>query len=189
MNTSKKRVLIFPCGSEIGLEVNRALSNDIHFEMYGASSLPDHGKFVFKNYIEGIPFVDKENFIDEIEVNYLGCINIALASHKYLKETKGSLIFYTSSSYTRGRALYSIYSSSKAAVVNLTQAISEEWENDNIRVNVINPERTATPMKYANFGKEPEETLLSPQKVAEESLNVLLSDYTGQVIDIRKINY
>ena len=53
----KKRILVFPCGSEIGLEVNRALSNDIHFEMYGASSLPDHGKFVFKNYIEGVPFV------------------------------------------------------------------------------------------------------------------------------------
>lgn len=63
----KKRILVFPCGSEIGLEVNRALSSDIHFEMYGASSLPDHGKFVFKNYIEGVPFVDEENFIDEIE--------------------------------------------------------------------------------------------------------------------------
>lgn len=59
----KKRVLIFPCGSEIGLEVNRALANDIHFEMFGASSLPDHGKFVFKNYIEGVPFVDSDNFV------------------------------------------------------------------------------------------------------------------------------
>ena len=127
--------------------------------------------------------------IEEIQINYLGCINIALASYKYLKETKGNLIFYTSSSYTRGRALYSIYSSTKAAVVNLTQAIAEEWENDNIRVNVINPERTATPMRYANFGKEPEETLLSAQKVAEETLKALLSDYTGQVIDVRKVSY
>jgi len=67
MSDNKKRILIFPCGSEIGLEVNRALANDIHFEMFGASSLPDHGKFVYKNYIEGVPFVDKENFIDEIE--------------------------------------------------------------------------------------------------------------------------
>ena len=66
MNTIKKRVLIFPCGSEIGLEINRALANDIHFELFGASSLPDHGKFVYKNYIEGIPFVDKDDFILEI---------------------------------------------------------------------------------------------------------------------------
>ncbi len=62
----KKNILVFPCGSEIGLEINRALANDIHFEMFGASSLPDHGKFVYKNYIEGVPFVDNDNFIDEI---------------------------------------------------------------------------------------------------------------------------
>ena len=64
--TNKKRVLIFPCGSEIGLEVNRALAKDIHFEMFGASSFPDHGKFVYKNYIEGVPFVDSDNFITSI---------------------------------------------------------------------------------------------------------------------------
>ena len=63
---TKKNILIFPCGSEIGLEINRALANDIHFEMFGASSLPDHGKFVYKNYIEDVPFVDKANFIDGI---------------------------------------------------------------------------------------------------------------------------
>lgn len=63
---NKRRILVFPCGSEIGLEINRALANDIHFEMFGASSLPDHGKFVYKNYIEDVPFVDKANFIDEI---------------------------------------------------------------------------------------------------------------------------
>jgi predicted ATP-grasp superfamily ATP-dependent carboligase len=62
-----KRVLIFPCGTEIGLEINRALASSIHFEMYGASSLADHGRFVYKNYIEGIPFADDENFISEIE--------------------------------------------------------------------------------------------------------------------------
>ncbi len=62
----KKNVLIFPCGSEIGLEINRALSNDIHFEMFGASSTPDHGRFVYKNYIEGLPFVDDDSFIYEI---------------------------------------------------------------------------------------------------------------------------
>ncbi len=29
----KKRVLVFPCGSEIALEINRALKDSIHFEM------------------------------------------------------------------------------------------------------------------------------------------------------------
>ena len=34
---------------------------------------------------------------------------------------------FTSSSYTRGRSGYSLYSSAKAAVVNLTQALADEW--------------------------------------------------------------
>ena len=66
MMISKKRVLVFPCGSEIGLEINRSLAKDIHFEMFGASSVPDHGRFVYKNYIEGIPYVNSEDFIFSI---------------------------------------------------------------------------------------------------------------------------
>lgn len=80
-----------------------------------------------------------------IAVNYTGCVNIALAAYPYLKETHGKLIFFTSSSYTRGRALYSIYSSTKAAIVNLVQALAQEWESQGIKVNCINPERTKTP--------------------------------------------
>lgn len=124
--------------------------------------------------------------IKEIEINYIGCINAAKASYQYLKETKGCLVFFTSSSYTRGRQLYSIYSSTKAAVVNLSQALSEEWAKDGIRINVVNPERTRTPMRFNNFGEEPVNSLLSPDKVADSTLNVLLSDFSGQVIDVRR---
>ncbi|MDR2779450.1 MAG: 2-C-methyl-D-erythritol 4-phosphate cytidylyltransferase [Puniceicoccales bacterium] len=123
---------------------------------------------------------------DEIETNYIGCINVARASHDYLKRSKGALLFFTSSSHTRGRASYSIYSSTKAAIVNLAQALSEEWTSDGIRINIINPARTSTPMRLSNFGEEPPETLLSPQFVAEKALRALLQDYTGQVIDCTK---
>lgn len=68
-----------------------------------------------------------------------------------------------------GRALYSTYSSTKAGVVNLTQALAEELASENIRINVINPERTATPMRLKAFGNEPPESLLQPEKVAEAS--------------------
>ena len=120
-----------------------------------------------------------------IRTNYDGMVNIAIESFPYLKETKGQLLLYTSSSYTRGRALYSIYSSTKAAVVNFMQAISQEWEADDIRVNVMNPERTKTPMRVRNFGNEPEGTLLDSASVAEASLKTLISDLTGQVFDVR----
>lgn len=127
-----------------------------------------------------------EDIQDEVAINYMGCVNIALLSKKYLLRSKGSLIFYTSSSYTRGRALYSIYSSTKAAIVNLSQALAEEWEKDGIKINVINPERTKTPMRFENFGKEPDETLLKPEQVAEVTLNTLLSNFTGQIVDVKR---
>ena len=62
----KKNILVFPCGSEIGLEINRALSHSTHFTLYGGNSVDDHGKFVYTNYISQIPFIDNPNFIDEI---------------------------------------------------------------------------------------------------------------------------
>jgi len=83
--------------------------------------------------------------------------------------------------------LYSIYSSSKAGIVNLAQALSEEYASDGVRINTINPERTATPMRYKAFGKEPLDSLLKPEDVALITLKTSLSDLTGEVIDVRKI--
>ena len=59
-------VLVFPCGSEVGLELNRALRDVYFIRLIGASSVQDHGKCVYENYIEGIPFVDSPDFIDRI---------------------------------------------------------------------------------------------------------------------------
>ncbi len=122
----------------------------------------------------------------EIEINYIGSINVVKASIPYLKETHGGILLFTSSSYTRGRALYSTYSSTKAGIVNLSQALAEELAFDNIRINTINPERCATPMRFRAFGKEPEGSLLQPEKVAVASLKTLLSNLTGQVIDVKR---
>ena len=129
---------------------------------------------------------DIEDVKKDIEINYIGAINVSKASIPYLKKTQGGILQFTSSSYTRGRALYSTYSSTKAGIVNLVQALAEELLPDKIRINVINPERCATPMRFKAFGKEPEDSLLSPEKAAEVSLKTLLSDLTGQVIDVRR---
>lgn len=120
-----------------------------------------------------------------IRTNYDGMVNVAMSAFQYLKESHGQLLLYTSSSYTRGRAFYSIYSSTKAAAVNFMQALAQEWESYGIRVNVINPERTNTPMRTKNFGIEPPDTLLEASEVAEVSLKTLLLDITGQVVDVK----
>ncbi|SHK46114.1 2-C-methyl-D-erythritol 4-phosphate cytidylyltransferase [Nocardiopsis flavescens] len=129
---------------------------------------------------------DPATIEEALRVNYLAPVHIARASFPYLAQTGGQLLLYTSSSYTRGRAEYSLYSSTKAATVNLTQALADEWSGDGVRINCINPERTRTPMRTKAFGEEPAGTLLSAGKVARTSLDVLLSDLTGHVVDVRR---
>ncbi|MGY3518319.1 D-ribitol-5-phosphate cytidylyltransferase [Micromonospora sp. PTRAS2] len=130
--------------------------------------------------------MDQETMDRVLHVNFVGPVTIARQSLPYLQQTKGQLLLYTSSSYTRGRARYALYSATKAALVNLTQALSDEWAEFGVRVNCINPERTATPMRTKAFGEEPEHTLLAAETVAQSSLDVLISELTGQVIDVRR---
>lgn len=62
----KKNVLVFPAGSEIGLEVHRALSYSTHFNIIGGTSVPDHSQYVYADCITDIPFVDDPKFTEKI---------------------------------------------------------------------------------------------------------------------------
>ena len=129
--------------------------------------------------------MDYDQIDEEIDINYRGMVVVAKEAFGFLRESRGQLLYYTSSSYTRGRMNYTIYSSTKCATVNFVQALAEEWAHADIRVNCVNPERTETPMRVKNFGIEPEDTLLDPKVVASVSAKVLLSDVTGQVVDVK----
>ncbi|MBQ7632285.1 MAG: bifunctional cytidylyltransferase/SDR family oxidoreductase [Paludibacteraceae bacterium] len=135
---------------------------------------------------ESLYAMDYVKIQQSVHVNLLGVINVAKESFPYLKESQGALLCYTSSSYTRGRMMYSVYSATKAAIVNLVQALAEEWNADHVRINCINPERTKTPMRVSNFGNEPEDTLLKAEQVAIASLNTITADFTGEVIDVKR---
>jgi 2-C-methyl-D-erythritol 4-phosphate cytidylyltransferase len=41
-------------------------------------------------------------------------------------------------------------------------------------------------MRVKNFGTEPENTLLSAEKVAIATIQSLVSEFTGQVIDVKR---
>jgi len=128
----------------------------------------------------------EETIYAATEVNYIAPILIAQEFYPYLRDTSGAMLLFTSSSYTRGRSGYSLYSSAKAATVNLTQALADEWATSGVRVNCINPERTGTPMRTKAFGQEPADSLLDSETVALSALRTMLSDLTGHVIDIRR---
>lgn len=130
--------------------------------------------------------MSQEQINEVIGINYHGAINVAQAAHEYLIRSRGALINFTSSSYTRGRAYYAIYSSTKCAIVNFTQALAEEWHDDGIRVHCINPERTKTPMRVANFGQEDPLSLLEPHEVADVTLRSVVAETTGMIVDVRR---
>lgn len=61
-----KNILIFPCGSECGLEIFQALQYEKYVKVYGASSLANNpGPFVYDNYIaEIVPYITEPGFIE-----------------------------------------------------------------------------------------------------------------------------
>lgn len=123
---------------------------------------------------------------EQILINLRGSIVVAREAFELMRSTGGSIALFTSSSYTRGRARSSVYSATKAAVVNLMQGLAQEYHSFGVRINAINPERTATPMRTENFGNEPAHELLDADTVAAATLSAMLSDANGEVIDVRR---
>ncbi|EFM3268544.1 bifunctional cytidylyltransferase/SDR family oxidoreductase [Escherichia coli] len=206
-----KNIIIFGGNSGIGLEIKKAailLGANVEIASRSFNNVDIVDIECVKNYLaqmekklgcidyiintagvlikKPIDMLTNEEAHTLININFIGAVNIAMESKQYLKKSSGMLLNFTSSSYTRGRSYYALYSSSKAAIVNFTQAIAEEWSSENIKVNCINPERTATPMRTINFGIEPAELLLDPRDVALTSLKVLGANSTGLIIDVRK---
>ena len=58
-----ENILVFPCGSEIAFEIARSLAGDRHFHLVGASSVRDHGRFVFDDIVDDVPWIDDPDFI------------------------------------------------------------------------------------------------------------------------------
>lgn len=123
-----------------------------------------------------------EDVKQQLAVNLEGAMWVARAVHAPLRESGGMLLLYSSSSYTRGRSDYVVYSATKAAMVNLTQGLAEEWAEDGIRVNCMVPGRTDTEMRRHNFTNESQASLCNPYDVALKSAKVLSSALNGQII-------
>jgi len=80
-----KNILVFPCGSEIGLEIHNSLRFVKGIKLFGGSSVADHGRMVYENYIENIPSYNSENFIEVLnEVIEKYDIDFIFPAHDHL---------------------------------------------------------------------------------------------------------
>lgn len=78
MKDGKINVLIFPCESNSN-ELHDALSYCFNINVFGASSVQRHGKYIYKNYNSTLPYLNSPDFIDKF--------------NKYLDENAIDLIF------------------------------------------------------------------------------------------------
>ena len=203
-----KTVVVIGSSSGIGLEiVNLARGfgatvfgfsrseNSIHVENPGsvrdalASVAAETGRIDIVINTAGIlnvaPITElsDDDVTELLNINLVGHINVVRAALPYVREAKGTILGFASSSYTRGRANYALYSSSKAALVNMTQAIADE--EPDLRINIINPERTKTPMRVNAFGDEDGVPMLTASEVAIATIRSLLTSETGSVFDVK----
>jgi 2-C-methyl-D-erythritol 4-phosphate cytidylyltransferase len=65
----------------------------------------------------------------------------------------------------------------------MTQAIADE--EPDLRINIINPERTKTPMRVSAFGDETGVPMLTATDVAIATIRSLLTSETGSVFDVK----
>lgn len=78
----KVRVLVFPCGAENALEIHQALRYSVHVELFGASSVDDHGQYQFPRYYGDLPHIHSADFEDAFSAltKKLG-IDLVFATH------------------------------------------------------------------------------------------------------------
>lgn len=95
------------------------------------------------------PFLETEPRLWEkiVAINYLGVLNTCYLFLPHMVERKqGSIINISSDAARVGSLGEAVYSGAKAAVIAFSKTLAREHARDNIRVNVICPGITDTPL-------------------------------------------
>jgi 3-dehydrosphinganine reductase len=114
-------------------------------------------------------------------INYLGCVYASKAAWPWLKQSKGQLSFVSSVAGYVGLIGYSSYTPAKFAITGLAECLRMEGVADEIKVSVIYPPDTNTPMREYEVQHTLAECLalsknikaIQPEKVAKIYINGL----------------
>ena len=98
---------------------------------------------------------DQRAFDKILDVNLRGPFELCKRVYPIMKARGGgSIINISSIGGVTPEAGIGIYSASKAAILNLTQAMAQDWGSDNIRINAICPGLIRTKFSEALWGNE-----------------------------------
>jgi 3-oxoacyl-[acyl-carrier protein] reductase len=88
-----------------------------------------------------------EDFQRDLEVNFLGAVKVVQHFLKQLKESgSASVVLFSTVAVTQGMGFHSSIAASKGAVEGFARSLAAELASLNIRVNVIAPSLTDTPL-------------------------------------------
>ena len=109
--------------------------------------------------------------------------NYFIKSSSFTKTIK--VIFIGSSSYQKGKKDYILYASSKAALFNLFEGVSNFFENSKIIFGLVNPTRIDTKM-IEHLEKNPNLNYLDPNNVATDIINFITTLTHSSILNIGK---
>lgn len=139
-----------------------------------------------------------EDFQHDLDINLLGAIRVLQAAFKSLKKSdSSSVILFSTVAAKLGMNFHSSIATSKGAIEGLGKSLAAEWSMHKIRVNILSPSLTETPLaerllanddkKEASNKRHPIGRFGQPKDLANMAL-LLLSDesswITGQTIGI-----
>ena len=159
-----------------------------------------HGLVYSVGSINLKPFnrLTEDDFLKDYRLNVLGAVKVIQAALKALKSSgSASVVLISSVAASTGMGFHASIASAKGAVEGLAISLAAEFAPGNIRVNVVAPSLTNTPMA-GNFLSTPEKKEASAKrhplgKYGEpadisNTIKFLLSDeslwITGQTVGI-----
>lgn len=131
--------------------------------------------------------IDLPTWNDIMQVNVTAQFMMTKALLPALKKSAhGSIIFTSSGVGRKGKAHWGGYAVSKFATEGMAQVLADEYENSDLRVNVINPGATRTAMRSKAYPAEDANKLKTPAQIMPVYLYLMADDsigITGESLD------
>ncbi len=130
-----------------------------------------------------------DNLLTTYTINVFSPIILIKETVKYMKKNGGKILNVASTAGMTPRPGWLSYASSKAAVISMSQTLTEELAEYGIKVYCISPGRCATKLRKRLAPDEDSSLIMQPQEVAE-IICMLISNnencLDGQNIIVRK---
>lgn len=130
-----------------------------------------------------------ENLMTTYSVNVFSPFSLIRESIRYMKRNGGKILNVASTAGMTPRPGWISYSSSKAAIISMSQTLTEELAEYGIKVYCVSPGRCATKLRKKLAPNEDPATIMQPDEVADVICRLVSKEENcldGQNIIIRK---